>query len=199
LYHRLKAIATLGQKGFTDVRVVNSETEFIKHLDDYDIAWVISSDAVDWNNRSPEGADKWRELATACEKFHRSGRGLFIFADNEPYYDHANVILERLVGAELCGNTPGNRNLSCGNPLEKGRFDAEHLLTVGVPGQFYEGLTICYPRKLGSLKILATSNDGYPAVMYHEHTKTAGRIVVDTGFTKLWLNWYRYVRYETLH
>lgn len=41
---------------------------------------------------------KWRRLADACEQFYKSGRGLFIFADNFPFVDHANAVLERLLG-----------------------------------------------------------------------------------------------------
>lgn len=63
---------------------------------------IISSDAIDWNKREPPGIAKWRDLADACEKFYRSGRGLFIFADNYPFLDHGSVILERLVG--VCWN-----------------------------------------------------------------------------------------------
>jgi hypothetical protein len=66
-------------------------------LPQYDLAWLISSDALDWNMRSDTvELAKWRKLADACEMFYKSGRGLFIFADNTPFLDHASVVLERL-------------------------------------------------------------------------------------------------------
>lgn len=55
-----------------------------------------SKSKTDFYLRNGRGVEKWRNLADACELFHLSGRGLFIFADNDPFFDHANVILERI-------------------------------------------------------------------------------------------------------
>src|SRR5687768_6627886 len=81
-YFSLNASRALRQKGFR-VTFVVTETEFIRELNKYDIAWIISSHSLDWIKRQGRGVDKWRELADACEQFHKSGRGLFILADNE--------------------------------------------------------------------------------------------------------------------
>lgn len=71
---------------------------------DYDIGWIISSHVADVNRRVGPGVEKWRELADVCERFVKGGRGLFVFADNHPWFAHANVVLERLVG--VCINMP---------------------------------------------------------------------------------------------
>jgi len=190
---RNNVLVALNRKGF-QVDVVQTETEFINRLksSSVDIAWLISSDALDWNTREPIELTKWRALADACEFFHRSGRGLFIFADNAPFLDHANVVLERLVQAELEGSTPGKKILSLGDANSPEHF-GEHLITCGITGLLYEGNTICFPKKLGKLEVLATSSDKRPAIMFAESgqhvEKGFGRIVVDTGFTKLWLEW----------
>ncbi|KAL6063483.1 CAZy families GT2 protein (Fragment), variant 3 [Balamuthia mandrillaris] len=186
----------LQQKGFR-VDYVEREDKFIAQLKDisYNACWLISSDALDWNLREPPGVDKWRRLADACEAFHHSGRGIFIFADNEPFYDHANVVLERLVGAKLKSSTPGQRDMKRNTTKAPdtlppiGQFN-QYLITSGLE-TLYEGCTICYPEAMGKLVSLATSFDRHPALMYYKGEERKGRIVVDTGFTKLWTEWDR--------
>jgi hypothetical protein len=66
----------------------------------------------------------------------------------------------------------------------------EHLITAGITSQLYEGDTICYPTNLGNLKSIAESNDKHPAILCSDVSNEGyGRVVVDTGFTKLWLKW----------
>lgn len=124
--------------------------------------------------------------------FHSTGGGLFIFADNAPFITHANVILERICNTELMGSTPGQDNkLTLGAIEAPGRFKS-HLLTTGITGELYEGHTICYPKKKegkAELETLAISAYAHPAILYKEAQGNKGRIVVDTGFTKLWLQW----------
>ncbi len=196
MYLSLYARKALESKGFT-VTYEDDEENFIRLLQDprFHVCWLISSDALDWNIRDNDGGvEKWRRLADACERFHRSGRGIYIFADNEPFYDHANVVLQRIAGgAELKGSTPGQKNMTeLSNSRHSGvpaGYFKPHLITSGL-NTLYEGHTICYPCKQGSLATLATSSDGKPALLcYNDEKGHNGRIVVDTGFTKLWTEW----------
>lgn len=144
------------------------------------------------------GVEKWQKFGDACEAFHRSGGGLFVLADNMPFYTHANVILERISNAELEGVTPGNQILKLGDAQFPSSFSS-HLITTGITGELYEGDTVCYPKSLGSLQPLAQSSNGKPVILYQEASGNNGRVVVDTGFTKLWLKFNtagtsRYVR-----
>jgi hypothetical protein len=42
------------------------------------------------------------------------------------------------------------------------------------------------PEKVGKLKVAATSSNGNPVICYMDHCESGGRVVVDTGFTKLY-------------
>jgi len=78
--------------------------------------------------------------------------------------------------------------MSYGNPKIAGEFDAEHLIFAGI-NFLHEGVTICYPQSDGKLKHLACSSDGHPCISFLDSTPEHGRVLLDTGFTKLYLNW----------
>jgi len=92
------------------------------------------------------------------------------------------------VGTTITGNTPGQRVLGYGKPNVPGEFDAEHLIFAGI-NYLYEGNTICYPESDGKLTHLATSSDGKPVISFMDSTTDHGRVIVDTGFTKLYCSW----------
>jgi len=126
-------------------------------------------------------------------QFHNDGGALFIWGDNAPLYDHANLILPVIMKDKdvvLMGNTPGSKVLKVGSGDTKQQF-GRHMITSGIVNM-YEGVTICYPKTLGGLKVLATSSDGHPAICYADHEvldANCGRVVVDTGFTKNYCSW----------
>jgi len=77
-------------------------------------------------------------------------------------------------------------------------------LTTGI-SSLYEGVTICklILKPDSPLQLLATSTDGFPCMAYATSrdfgNPKAGRMVVDCGTTKLWIDWNsagtaRYVR-----
>jgi len=150
----------------------------------------------------PTDMNLWKELTEACERFHLQGGGLFIFADNDPFCAHANAILSRIVDTTLDGDVPAGKNLTLGVATETGKF-GEHLITTGLK-TLYEGVTVSYPKEksLGKLEIVATGTDNFPVVLCAEPQykrgdgqtvgtleSKRGRVVVDTGFTKLWVQW----------
>lgn len=75
--------------------------------------------------------------------------------------------------------------------LPRGHFDKTHLIASGIDTLF-EGRTLCYPETNNhKLKVFAQSSDDYPAVLYYsDEEKGSGRVVVDTGFSKLWQEWH---------
>ena len=97
---------------------------------------------------------------------------------------------------ELIGNTPAKKVLSSscipthGKPFpDKGYFDQRHLIACGL-NNLFEGDTVCYPKALPAkspLKVFARSTDDHPVICYAEHG--SGRLMVDAGFTKLWVEW----------
>jgi len=131
-------------------------------------------------------------ITNPLSRFHKTGRGLLLWADNGPFVYHANLVLKRLMKTELGGNTPGQNTLKAGNGLDKQTFDSSHLMMSGIT-KLYEGTTISYPLVgLGDLQVLAQSSDNHPVLCYatnQPHGKldpSRGRIHVDCGFTRLW-------------
>jgi len=75
--------------------------------------------------------------------------------------------------------------------LGEGKFlsTPSTLVTCGLQ-HLYEGTTICHASVLGNLQTIARSTQGNPIILIHDQKeKDRGRVVVDTGFTKLWTEW----------
>jgi len=185
------------------VKYTNNEDKFVEILKkpgSCDEAWIISGSGS-MGNRYTGGNLKINvteaEFVKACVEFNKKGGGLCIFADNDPFFYHSNIVLKALSSIVLVGNTPGSHTLKAGSGDKTGQF-GKHLITAGIANLF-EGITICYPQKTTGMQVLATSGDGNPVILCREFEKDAGRIVVDCAFTKLYCNWdsagtARYVR-----
>jgi len=174
----------LHDKGFRVICTL-SEDEFIEGLATADVAWVVSSEKVPGN---PAFVD-------ACVKFQQSGKGLALWADNEPYVATVNAILAKLVPTlKIAGNTPGNNTLSVSDEgKKKGEF-RKHIITSGIANLF-EGITLGFPSGNLSTSVfssLATSSDNHPCILYADYNTGLptheGRILLDCGFTKLYHN-----------
>ncbi len=138
-------------------------------------------------------------FADAVMAHYRKGKPVLIWGDNEPLFTHANAILQPNFGFKLAGNFQGEGLLK----LQKGQKSStpqtgtmiEHHVTTGLV-TLYEGYTICHPTKVvPSFQSIATATDGNPAVIIHDPPKDSrtgispGRIAVDCGWTKLYMNW----------
>jgi len=168
------------------VVVSYDHNEFITQLKNpFDIAWIIP------NNGSCGDDAKFTE---AVLDFFKSGRGLMIWADNEPHFYQANLVLPQLVGCKLVGNDHCANLLKFGEPNVTGNFDKNHVIFSGI-NNLYEGITISYPdNNTNKLKVLATSSYSHPCLLCCErgqsNIKEGGRLIVDTGFTKLGKNYW---------
>lgn len=181
-----KPIDSLTIKGF-QVKHVKSETEFLSELSTnrYRVVWVISSASI-----------QDTAFDTALANFHASGGSIFLFADNIPYVTHASNFLNKRFGVTLTGCFNAQQTLTYTEKghLETGHF-GQHDIFTGIRN-LYEGHTICHPvystpASRSSLDILATSTDGNPniAIFDPPATSTEGRLCLDCGFTKLYINW----------
>jgi len=173
--------AALEKKGFK-LQLVNTETEFIEQLPNYDIAWIISN--LERNSMGPQFAD-------ACIAHHKKGKGLFVWGDNAPYFAQANAVLPKLTNStmQLVDNTPGDKVLKLSYDSQRGTFLPTHIITTGIP-QLYEGVTICYPNTVpANVTVLAQSTDGHPVILFVDKAHSCGRVVIDCGFTKLFCKW----------
>ena len=115
-------------------------------------------------------------------EYVRRGNGLAIWADNKPYYADANLLARALTGSSFSGDRQGDKVMVPGPPDTAGRF-VEHQLTQGV-NNLYEGITICTIDPKPGITILGKSHDGQRCLGCFE--QEGRRIVLDTGFTKLY-------------
>jgi len=165
--------------------MTSNEKEFINLLEtkQHDVAWIVSHCSSTLNE-----VEKQRFTQVAFE-YHKSGRGLFIFGDNDPYHVQANLILPTIANTRITGCTPGQKVLGFGRPNIAGEFDSENLIFAGI-NYLYEGHTICYPESDGKLTHIATSSDGKPCISFIDSIPGVhGRVVLDNGFTKLYMSW----------
>ena len=178
----------LKQKGFK-YDVYNDEEQFIQHLNEYNIAWVIS-DISSCKNET--------KFTDAIQTFFRSGKGLFVFADNVPVVVHANAIFKKLFGnMQLVGDFFGTETLlknkttdfsqqnSSNNSQLAGTFSNIHPIGYGLDN-IYEGITICHPINMPKeFEVFSYASDGNANTVILDKNQDHGRIVVDCGYTKL--------------
>ncbi|CAF2129264.1 unnamed protein product [Rotaria magnacalcarata] len=181
-----KPIDALKVKGF-QVKHVRGESAFLSELRSkrYQIAWVISTNST---------ADA--TVILALTEFHSTGGGIFLFADNIPYISPASEFLNETFGVTLTGYFHGSQTLTYkeNGYLSAGNF-GQHYIFTGIK-HLFEGVTICHPvhstaASSGVLITVATATDGNPNIsLFDPPTKsTKGRLCLDCGFTKLFINW----------
>jgi hypothetical protein len=136
-------LAAWRKKGF-QVTVEQNEAKFLALLDPKTVhVAVIISSAVRSSAARPDFAER-------VHAFHKAGGGLFIFGDNDPFFEHANVYLRANFGFKLQGDYHAAQKLAfagvddCSKyPPPKGQF-SEHMIFTGIE-TLYEGITICHP------------------------------------------------------
>mmetsp|Transcript_38124 Transcript_38124/g.97415 ORF Transcript_38124/g.97415 Transcript_38124/m.97415 type:complete len:383 (-) Transcript_38124:137-1285(-) len=183
-----RVIPELEKKGFlVDLSYSMDEfTALLKH-DIYHVAWIVSG----WTLELHDDADVVEQFIQEVGSFHETGHGLMIWGENDPLFVHANLILHNLFDFMLTGDTPGNKNLCPGDPDQPGCFDRSHKVCAGIEC-LHEGITVCYPTKVPTdWRVFGTSSDCKPVLLAKEagsevpHISGTGRVIVDTGFTKI--------------
>lgn len=94
----------LRTKGF-QVTTTVSEKTVVDTIDNYDQVWIVSGSALKDNSVTTD------QFVAAIEKFFNNGKGVAIWADNDPYIVHANLLTEKLASLKLSGNDPGEKIL----------------------------------------------------------------------------------------
>jgi hypothetical protein len=178
----------LTKKGFKTLAFHSrEEAKFVEALKtgNWDAVWVVST--------STFGASEEvkKEFIEEILKHHKLGKGLFLWGDNDPFNCHANLVLPQIANCKLGGSDYASQLLSFGSGDAKQQFDSQHIVFAGI-NKLFEGITIAVPSPAtGSsydLKTLATSSHSHPCILYREDPHL-GRVIVDTGFTKLYINW----------
>lgn len=169
----------LKEKGFSVYRWVGtapSPEELEEKLKKACQLWIISSEQRHLNEK---------HLAV-IRKFFDSGRGVYIWGDNAPYYADANFVAQALLGVQMTGNLHGDQVVG----LQKGKSSPgllrRHLLTTGLEF-IYEGITIATLDDDDSLTpLIRGSANNLVAAFYDRNGK---RAILDGGFTRLYVKW----------
>ncbi|CAF3066365.1 unnamed protein product [Rotaria sp. Silwood2] len=179
-------IDALKVKGF-QVKHVKTENECITEItsNHHQIAWIISTNQI----QNPA-------FVSALIQYHSSGGAIFLFADNTPYVCHASEFLKTKFGITVEGNYYGNKTMTYkeNGHQQTGNF-GQHEIFTGIANLF-EGITICHPiystaESRTKFTTLATATDGNSSIAVYDppSTSTEGRLCLDCGFTKLYINW----------
>jgi hypothetical protein len=170
----------LKEKGFSVYRYINQPPpaqELEEALLNACQLWIIS--AAD--QRLTE------DHAKVIKKFFDSGKGVYIFGDNDPYHADADFIANYLVGTTMTGYYMGGTNVTFHGENGSGGMIKDHLITTGLQYVF-EGITIsAINMHNNALKPLIWSSDGNVVTAIYE--KEGKRLIVDGGFTRLYCNW----------
>ncbi|MCD4792518.1 MAG: hypothetical protein K8R54_04735 [Bacteroidales bacterium] len=172
--------AALKEKGFSVYRWINnppSPEELEKSLEKACQLWIISSNIQKLN----------KDHLKVIKKFFDSGKGVYIWGDNDPYYADANYVSDYLIGVKMLGNLPGNEVVGLNNKKKKVGLAPGHLITTGLE-YVYEGITIATLQdKQQVLQPLIYGHESNLVTATYE--QDGKRLILDGGFTRLYCSW----------
>ena len=169
----------LKEKGFEVVRwqnILPPLEEFKKVLAKSTQLWIISTNTQLLDN----------SYLSVIKDFFNQGRGLFLWGDNDPFYQDANFVSQSLFNATMSGDVFGDQVVSLQNRKTKIGIIPNHTITTGLEF-LYEGITIA---------TISASNDLTP-IMYGSagnlvtacYDEIGKRAIIDGGFTRLYNKW----------
>ncbi|PHR43662.1 MAG: hypothetical protein COA32_16185 [Fluviicola sp.] len=167
------------QKGFSVYRWINNPPtpeELEKALEKACQLWVISSSQRKLND----------EHIAVIKSFFDSGKGVYIWGDNQPFYSDANAVSKALIDVEMNGNTMGNQTVDIQKGGKKIGLTPNHLITTGLQ-YIYEGITIATLDDHEDLTPIIYGSAGNLVTAVYE--KDNKRLILDGGFTRLYINW----------
>lgn len=124
--------------------------------------------------------------ADVIKKYFDSGKGVYIWGDNQPYYADANFIAEQLIGAKMEGNVVGDQTVGILQGGSKSGVMPNHLITTGLQN-IYEGITIATIDVHKDLTPIVYGSIGNLVTAAYE--KDGKRLLIDGGFTRLYYKW----------
>ena len=172
----------LAEKGFSVYRWIDrapSPAELEKALSKANQLWIISGRT---SASSPQAHVK------VIKKFFDAGHGLYLWGDNAPYAQDADLVARALFDVELKGDPYDRGEQVVGRQAKPGATGLlpDHLLTTGIE-QLYEGHSIAFMPKPGPLKPLIVGTEKHVVAAYFD--QDGKRAIVDGGFTRLYIKW----------
>jgi len=175
-----KPKAALKEKGFSVYRYSNqppSAEELKKSLDKACQFWLISSTTQMLT----------AEHVKVIREFYESGKGIYIWGDNDPYHADADYLANALVGVTMSGYYMGNQTVTFKTENSTSGMRKDHLITTGLENVF-EGITISTvhdPNSVMTPLIWSTDGNVVTAILDDQQH----RLIIDGGFTRLYCNW----------
>ncbi len=173
--------AALGEKGFSVYRFIDtapSPAELEKALSKANQLWVISGDRVQLTPAHVK----------VIKKFFEAGHGLYLWGDNAPYAQDADLVSRALFDVPMKSDPYDAGEKVVGRQVKVGDTGllADHLLTTGIE-QLYEGHSIAFLPNPGVLKPLIVGTEKHVVAAYFD--RDGKRAIVDGGFTRLYVQW----------
>jgi hypothetical protein len=173
----LPALA-LAEKGFEIYRwtTIPSPGALRRELKRVCQLWIVSNN---YQMLQPEHLE-------VIQDFWLSGKGLYLWGDNDPYYADANYVGGKLFGGRLAGNDPGDKVVKRSSGHASTGIMSQHPVCTGVEF-LYEGITIATVVANTSLDPILFGSAGNLVVAAYE--KDGRKALLDGGFTRLFTKW----------
>lgn len=126
------------------------------------------------------------EQIRQIKAFYNQGKGVYLWADNDPFYADVNPIIKDLFGSTMSGNYIGKQIIGVQKHIKDVGIVAGHLISTGI-SNFYEGVTISNVAMTQYLKPLVYSSDKKVVTAYSD--VDGKRLLIDGGFTRLCVDW----------
>lgn len=168
------------EKGFSMVRYNQAPPvkELARALEKANQFWLISS--------CDNAVHLTAEHQKLVKAFFDTGRGVYLWGDNDPCNADADALAKMLVDARVTGDLPGDQTVKISTGSGKPGMVKNHLLSTGVE-TVYEGITVATVKPTGTMTpVIWGSAGNLVAAAYEDKGK---RLIVDGGFTRLSYKW----------
>ena len=169
----------LAEKGFGVYRRMNyppTPEELREKLKKANQLWIISNSDQRLN----------AEHLAVIKEFFESGKGVYIWGDNAPYYADANYVGAALLDITMNGNLSGGKSVQLKDKKNKSGILQNHLITTGM-NYLFEGITIATIDNNEHMTPLVWGSAGNLVTAVYE--QDGRRAIFDGGFTRLYCNW----------
>ena len=170
--------AALKEKGFIIERWADeppTPLELEVSLKNASQLWIISSNTAKLSSAH----------LNVISSFYTSGKGLYIWGDNDPYYADATLLSSKIFASSLSGNSTGDQIVH--KFSEQSNIGmVSHPVCAGIDN-LYEGVTISQISINQNLRPLVFGSDGNVVIAYG--TSGKARALLDGGFTRLFIKW----------
>ena len=118
--------------------------------------------------------------------FYESGRGLYLWSDNDPYFADTNHLLHSLFNAKMSGDYLGDKVIGISAGGNSPGIANGHLIATGIQS-FYEGITISTVSDSPLLSPLVYDSERKVVTAFCD--RDGRRCLIDGGFTRLYHKW----------